>query len=346
MKYTKKDLITRFLKTYWIFCIAVLFLIYGFVLISFCPSSSVWYPIGMALVATSIAGLVSGYQIIENQRTKSEDYLIEELFGLSKKLDAVFIEGIKSDRAGSLTNDKKYDLLVKLSKYLNVFFIQLGKLEAKRLLISTFMDFKIVNYLSVLKCKVDKEIKNYSDDNFYNIDWEKIYNLFVEVKEETESNYETLEYLNGIESCEIDKIKPSFWTCLNIKDLISYKAIGSYFYRDNEKGLSYYSKVIREINAQDNSLVYDFLRLFNNVNYTYEDPEISVWKKYKGEIKNINVYDYADLVYSNLDTYYNGNIDTEKAIRTLRNVKVQLQQSKYVGFRKEALDIVIERLKK
>ena len=50
MKYTKKDLITRFLKTYWIFCIAVLFLIYGFVLISFCPSSSVWYPIGMALV--------------------------------------------------------------------------------------------------------------------------------------------------------------------------------------------------------------------------------------------------------------------------------------------------------
>ena len=29
-----------------------------------------------------------------------------------------------------------------------------------------------------------------------------------------------------------------------------------------------------------------------------EDPEISVWKKYKGEIKNINVYDYADLVYS------------------------------------------------
>lgn len=123
MKYTKKDLITRFLKTYWIFCIAVLFLIYGFVLISFCPSSSVWYPIGMALVATSIAGLVSGYQIIENQRTKSEDYLIEELFGLSKKLDTVFIEGIKSDKAGSLTNDKKYDLLVKLSKYLNVFFI-------------------------------------------------------------------------------------------------------------------------------------------------------------------------------------------------------------------------------
>ena len=145
----------------------------------------------------------------------------------------------------------------------------------------------------------------------------------------------------------IDKLKISFWTCLNVNKFSEYNNIGDYFYHDVMSNVYYYSKILRDIAIQKNNNVCDFLRLIKNTNYVNEDPENIVWKQNKGNIKNINVYDYAELVYQNIESFFNGKIENEKAIRILRNVKVQLSYSrnkKYLEFRKEAIDIVIEKL--
>ena len=346
MRYTKKDLFLRFINTYLAYLISFVIFIVG-LLVIINGGLTVWFGVGLALVVGSITSIFSAYQNISRQKMVSENYLMDEVLALFKKVDAVLVETIKISKTKEFDAKKKQELLVKLSYYINTFLNQIAKLNAKSLINATFMDHKLLNYFSIVKIKIEKELREYQKNNSYVINWDNIFNLFVYEKVVDKTDNNPLEYLNGIENDTIDKLKISFWTCLNVNKFSEYNNIGDYFYHDVMGNVYYYSKILRDIAIQKNNNVCDFLRLIKNTNYVNEDPENIVWKQNKGNIKNINVYDYAELVYQNIESFFNGKIENEKAIRILRNVKVQLSYSrnkKYLEFRKEAIDIVIEKL--
>jgi hypothetical protein len=111
---------------------------------------TVWFGVGLALVVGSITSIFSAYQNISRQKMVSENYLMDEVLALFKKVDAVLVETIKISKTKEFDAKKKQELLVKLSYYINTFLNQIAKLNAKSLINATFMDHKLLNYLHYL----------------------------------------------------------------------------------------------------------------------------------------------------------------------------------------------------